>query len=349
MIYILCLIGLIISVSGKYLRNLRLNNEVMERFDEWLQLHNFKIYGEDHLMHVFTNWVENDKYINYINTKNLTYKLGHNSYSGYSFEEFRDMMNFKHNKQVIKTLNSNNSIDKNNYIKLNLPESVDWRLENVVNPVKDQGQCGSCWSFSTIQAVESASAIKYGKLNSLSEQELVDCDNFSNGGKDHGCNGGLMDNAFTWIGKNNGLCSDVDYPYVSGVTRTAGTCQKTCTNQPNTDVAKFVDIQANSDTSMMGALTLQPVSIAIEADQRDFQLYSSGIFTGTCGTNLDHGVGLVGYGTNYYILRNSWGSSWGENGYMLIGKGTDPKTGELYNNGAGQCGLLMEGSYPLIN
>jgi len=271
--------------------------------------------------------------------------LDHNAYSGYSFEEFRQIMNFENNKEIIET-NVNNSLDNFKYVKYNL-ESIDWRDEDVVNSVKDQGQCGSCWSFSTVQALESASAIKYGKLYDLSEQELVDCDNISNGGKDHGCNGGLMNNAFTWINKNNGICSEIDYPYISGITKTTGTCTKTCKNQDNTDIIKFINIDSNSDNAMMGAISLQPVSIAIEADQRDFQLYSSGIFTGTCGTNLDHGVGLVGYGTDYYILRNSWGSSWGLNGYMLIGKGNDP-TGKPYNNGAGQCGLLMEGSYPVV-
>ena len=103
---------------------------------------------------------------------------------------------------------------------------------------------------------------------------------------------------------------------------------------------------------ILTALEKQPVSIAIEADQRAFQLYASGVFTGSCGTTLDHGVGLVGYGNlngiDYYILRNSWGESWGLNGYMLIGKGNDPATGKPYNNGAGQCGLLMEGSYPIV-
>jgi len=332
-------------INAHVLRNLRDSNESIERFDNWIEKHNFKIFGDDHLIHVFQNWINNDKYINIKNSLNLSYMLDHNAYSGYSFEEFRQIMNFENNKEIIET-NVNNSLDNFKYVKYNL-ESIDWRDEDVVNSVKDQGQCGSCWSFSTVQALESASAIKYGKLYDLSEQELVDCDNISNGGKDHGCNGGLMNNAFTWINKNNGICSEIDYPYISGITKTTGTCTKTCKNQDNTDIIKFINIDSNSDNAMMGAISLQPVSIAIEADQRDFQLYSSGIFTGTCGTNLDHGVGLVGYGTDYYILRNSWGSSWGLNGYMLIGKGNDP-TGKPYNNGAGQCGLLMEGSYPVV-
>jgi C1A family cysteine protease len=103
---------------------------------------------------------------------------------------------------------------------------------------------------------------------------------------------------------------------------------------------------------MMTALSKTVVTIAIEGDQSSFQLYKSGVFTGACGTTLDHAVALVGYGTtnglDYYILRNSWGQSWAMGGYMLIGKGNDPATGKPYNNGAGQCGLLMEGSYPVM-
>jgi hypothetical protein len=325
---------------------LGVNNTISEymrltRFNNWIEEHNFHIFNENHLVHVFENWVNNDKFIDQTNSEGLPYKLGHNAYSGYSFDEFREIMSFDFNRNLISSLKTNDSIDT---IKLPVPLSVDWRYQGVVNTIKDQGQCGSCWSFSTIQALESASAIKYGKLYSLSEQELVDCDNFIN----HGCNGGLMDNAFTWIDKKNGICSDTDYPYVSGVTKTAGMCQKTCKNQPNTDIIKYIDIIPNSDIEMMSALAQQPISVAIEADQREFQLYSSGIFTGTCGTNIDHGVGLVGYSDDYYILRNSWGKSWGTNGYMMIGKGNDPVTGKPYNNGAGQCGLLTTGSYPIV-
>ena len=195
-------------------------------------------------------------------------------------------------------------------------------------------------------ALEGAYAIKNGHLVSFSEQQLVDCDNLSNGGRDHGCNGGLMDNAFAWIGKNNGLCTETDYPYVSGTTMTAGTCKKTCANVAGSDIRSFVDVKPNSDSAMMDALSKQPVSVAIEADQRDFQLYSSGVFSGSCGTNLDHGVLVVGYGNmngaDYYKVKNSWSSTWGDEGYIYLARGTQ------YNGGAGQCGVLMQASYPVL-
>jgi C1A family cysteine protease len=211
--------------------------------------------------------------------------------------------------------------------------------------VKDQGQCGSCWSFSTTGALEGAYYIKYHDLVSFSEQQLVDCDTFSNGGRDHGCNGGLMDNAFNWIDKNGGLCTEQDYPYVSGTTMTSGSCSDTCELVDNSKVHSHVDVKP-SDSSMMSALAQQPVSIAIQADQREFQLYKSGVFTEACGTNLDHGVLAVGYGSmngeDYYRVKNSWSSTWGDKGYIYLGRGSQ------YNNGKGQCGMLMQASYPVL-
>ena len=329
-----------------------------DMFKEWVSKHNVEI--NDNLVHekLFKNWIENDKFITKVNNMNLTYKLGHNAYSGYNSNEFTELMGFNNNREknylrgpiiieiiVHVTDDDTSSVD--------LPTSIDWRSKGVVNDVKNQGQCGSCWSFSTLSSVESAVAIKTGVLNVLSEQELVDCDTFKNGGSNHGCNGGLMDNAFTWIGKQNGVCSNADYPYVSGTTKTAGTCQQSsCKPVANTDVLKYVDIQKNSDSAMMAALSMQPVSVAIQADQKAFQLYSSGVFTSACGSTLDHGVGLVGYGSlnglDHYILRNSWGSSWGVGGYMYLGRGNDPLTGKPYNNGGGQCGVLSEASYPVV-
>jgi KDEL-tailed cysteine endopeptidase len=327
------------------------SSKIVDVFEEWINQHEINIDDDLAYDKIFKNWLENDRYITEINSMNLTYKLAHNAYSGYSSEEFSELMKFNNNRErKYLRINHESNIE---FDLTALPTSVDWRTKGVVNAIKDQGQCGSCWSFSAISSVESAVAIKTGVLNVLSEQELVDCDNFKNGGTDHGCNGGLMDNAFTWIGKQNGVCSSASYPYVSGKTQTEGTCQmSSCKVVANTDVLKYVDIQINSDSAMMTALTMQPVSVAIQANQKAFQLYSSGVFTSTCGTNLDHGVGLVGYGTlnglDHYILRNSWGTSWGSSGYMYLGRGNDPATGKPYNNGAGQCGVLGEGSYPVV-
>jgi cathepsin L len=312
---------------------------IMDRFHEWVENFHFQFRDDAHFFDVYHKWVANDRFIEYSNSQNLTYTLDHNQFSGMDTSDFRKyLLSFE--KPV--------SIDSN-FVQpttISVPKSVDWVASGAVTPVKDQGQCGSCWSFSTSGALEGAYFLKYGTLASFSEQQLVDCDTFTNGGRDHGCNGGLMDNAFTWIKKNGGLCSEQDYPYVSGTTKTAGTCKTTCKVNGNSKVQSFVDVKANSDDDMMTALAQQPVSVAIEADQTAFQLYKSGVFTGTCGTSLDHGVLVVGYGTDgaldYYTVKNSWGTTWGLNGYIKLGRGTS------YNNGAGQCGVLMEASYPVL-
>lgn len=311
-------------------------------FTEWAQRFEITFMNEDHQLNVFSKWVENHLYIEQINSLNFTYTLGHNQFSGMDHEDFREYLGMN-----IRTTSDVDRVSDVNYLRVGaLPASVDWVAKGAVTPVKDQGQCGSCWSFSTTGALEGAYFLKYGTLPSFSEQQLVDCDNLSNGGRDHGCNGGLMDNAFTWVGKNGGLCTENDYPYVSGTTKTSGTCKTTCKLVSGSKVAKYVDVAPNSDNSFMTALAQQPVSIAIEADQRDFQLYKSGVYTGACGTNLDHGVLAVGYGTlsgqDYYKVKNSWSATWGMNGYILLGRGSQ------YNNGQGQCGMLMEASYPVL-
>jgi C1A family cysteine protease len=220
-----------------------------------------------------------------------------------------------------------------------LPTSVDWSAKGAVTPVKDQGQCGSCWAFSTTGALEGAWFVKNKALVNLSEQQLVDC-SVSEGNQ--GCNGGLMDYGFQYVIDNKGLTTDKAYPYTA--------------TGPNNCVAKglpvaatasgFKDVPTNSQTALMTAVVQQPVAIAIEADQDSFQLYSSGVLTKSCGTNLDHGVLLVGYGSlgglDYYKVKNSWGQDWGMNGYVLLGRGPQ------YNGASGQCGIQMDPSYPVV-
>jgi len=352
-------------------------NNFNERFEQWVGDFRMSFRDTAHREHVFANWVSNDKYISEVNAKNMTYTLGHNHLSGLDETEYSEFLGFnsgslgkfspshikekvdevkclydcvkayekEHKLSTIQCVKGCLDDAKENLLGA-LPDTVNWVDSGAVTPVKDQGQCGSCWSFSTTGALEGAYYIKNGDLVSFSEQELVDCDNRKNGGKDMGCNGGLMDNAFSWIEKNGGLCAESAYPYTSGTTKTAGTCDKSCTSVEGSKVTNFVDVSKNSDTAMMTALSKQPVSIAIEADQKDFQLYKSGVFTGGCGTNLDHGVLAVGYGTldgeDYYLVKNSWATTWGDNGYIRLGRGSQ------YNTGSGQCGMLMQASYPEV-
>jgi KDEL-tailed cysteine endopeptidase len=323
---------------------------VIDKFYQWAETHKIALPEGDHeLLHILENWKNNDRIIADTNAKNLSYTLGHNAFSGMSSEEFAEHMHFGLNREILETTGLRGFSET---LDTDLAEtSVDWRTQNAVTPVKNQKQCGSCWSFSTTGALEGIYAIKRGTLVSYSEQQLVDCDYIRAGGTSLGCNGGDMKSAMEWIGKNNGLCTESAYPYVSGDTKTNGPCQKSCSIVSGSDISTTVSVSANSDSAMMTALAQQPVSIAIEADQSSFQLYKSGVFTGACGTNLDHGVLLVGYGTmnglDYYILKNSWDVTWGSQGYMYIARGVDA-SGKPYNGGKGQCGLLMQGVYPVL-
>lgn len=313
-------------------------------FESWAHQYQMNFHNEIHKQGVFLKWLDNHNYIEQFNRRNLSYTLGHNQFSGMDRSDFSKYLastSVAFFDNQIVSVRVSRVLDNT----LNLASSVNWVVKGAVTPVKDQGQCGSCWSFSTTGALEGAYAIKYGILKSFSEQQLVDCDTRGNGGSDHGCNGGLMDNAFNWVGKNGGLCSESDYPYVSGTTKTAGTCKTSCSVIAGSSISRHVDV-GKSDSALMTAVSQQPVSVAIEADQRDFQLYKSGVFTGTCGTNLDHGVLVVGYGSDngldYYTIKNSWSSGWGESGYIRIGRGAQ------YNAGSGQCGVLLQASYPVL-
>jgi len=222
------------------------------------------------------------------------------------------------------------------YIGSSVPDLIDWRKKNVVTSVKDQGQCGSCWSFSATGAIEGAWAIYTGSLVNLSEQQLVDC---SKKYGNLGCNGGMMDNAFEYV-IDNGQCADAEYPY----TAKGGSCHS-CTKVAT--LSDCYDVPVNNQLALKEALALKgPVAVAIEADTKVYQSYSSGVITSpNCGTNLDHGVLIVGYGEEngikYWLVKNSWGTSWGENGYVKIARSDS-------TNDPGICGVAMETSYPKV-
>jgi C1A family cysteine protease len=218
-----------------------------------------------------------------------------------------------------------------------VPDSIDWVDQGAVSPVKNQGSCGSCWAFSTVGALEGRAQIAKGNLQQFSEQQFVDCDTDFG---DQGCNGGLMDNAFKYAEQAD-ICTEDSYAYKGK----GGSCAASgCTVGLKTgEVTGFMDVTVNDEQALMEAVAAGPVSVAVDAVTL-FQLYFGGIMSGLCGAMLDHGVLVVGYGTDngkdYWKVKNSWGSSWGEKGYvrMLRGKG-----------GKGQCGILSgPPSYPVI-
>lgn len=302
-----------------------------EKFVNWMQEHQVKIQDGKDFIHRLQQFANNDDLITVSNAQDLPYKLGHNQFSHMDVNEWRE---FVHLGLGYPANAPADSVHMAPADLSSTPSSVDWRTSGAVTGVKDQGNCGSCWSFSATGAMEGINKIKTGSLVSLSEQNFVDCDD--NG--DHGCHGGLMDNAFSWAKSNGGVCTESAYPY----TAAKGTCRTSCGTKYAKPIS-FTDVTKNSASALMSAIAKQPVSVAIEADQSTFQLYKSGVLTAACGTNLDHGVLAVGYGTdsglNYWTVKNSWGTSWGESGYIRLSR-------DVTQSG-GQCGILMgPPSYP---
>jgi C1A family cysteine protease len=219
-----------------------------------------------------------------------------------------------------------------------LPASVDWRNQGAVTNVKDQGQCGSCWTFSATGSIEGSYAIQGGVLTSFAEQELVDCAGVVYGS--FGCNGGQMTGAFRYV-KSNGQHTWTQYPY----TAKNGACVAKTLGAPSVWVQSFATVASGDNDALAASAAAQPTSVAIEADQTVFQSYKSGILNSpACGTNLDHGVLVVGYGTqagqDYWIVKNSWGASWGENGYIRIAKQS--------GSGPGICGIALSASSAVV-
>jgi KDEL-tailed cysteine endopeptidase len=215
------------------------------------------------------------------------------------------------------------------------PEAVDWRQMGAVTDVKNQGKCGSCWAFSAVVSMEGINAIRTGRLVSLSEQELIDCDRAENG-----CQGGLMENAFEFVKRHGGVTTEASYPYRAA----NGTCKNAMYRRA---ALVMIDghqmVPARSEEALAKAVANQPVSVAIDASGQAFQFYSEGVFAGDCGTVLDHGVAVVGYGVNYdgtpyWIVKNSWGPTWGEGGYIRMLRGTGD---------GGLCGIAMQASFPV--
>jgi len=266
-----------------------------------------------------------------------TYRMGLNHLSDMNATEVKNRFNgYLHSAKKLRFQPRKAATFMPSLLNTSLPDEVDWRKHGYVTPVKNQGQCGSCWSFSTTGALEGQMKRKTGKLPSLSEQNLVDC---SGAEGNMGCNGGLMDDAFEYIKLNGGIDSEESYPY-EGV---QGKCRYNKTNIAGEDQG-FVDIKQGCEHSLKHALATQgPVAVAIDASHRSFQMYDSGVYyEPKCSSDeLDHGVLCVGYGEEnghkYWIVKNSWSEDWGEDGYIKMARGK-----------GNMCGIASSASYPLV-
>jgi len=342
------------------------NLDLYHAFTEWKVEHNKVYHSLEFEWKRFQTWLFHDEYIRKHNAKKLSYTLGHNQFSDISNEDFQAMYNLgKHSpgmdvitkkqaqRDAMKKLMSKDVVDTEveaayaewRYLKedenVDLPRKVDWVEEGAVTPVKNQQRCGSCWAFSATGAIEGAKFIQTGELVPLSEQILVDCDDV-----DNGCEGGIMENAFKFDKSEDGLCSEEDYPY-KGKDETCH--DKDCDAVPGSKVVDYIDIPESDLKGLLSSIVKQPTSIAMQADQLAFQLYSSGVFTDdSCGEDgaIDHGVLAVGYGEDedsglkYITVKNSWGDAWGEKGYIRLKMHSDLEWGT--------CAILRVMTAPIL-
>ncbi|KAJ9565977.1 hypothetical protein OSB04_001943 [Centaurea solstitialis] len=320
------------------------SEKVQELFGKWKEMHGKTYEHEAEEAQRLVNFRDSLKYILEKNSKRKSeteHTVGLNKFADLSNEEFKEkyLSKIKRPRQNTLKKRGENGNTTSNSRSCDAPPSLDWRDKGVVTPIKDQGQCGSCWAFSVTGAIEGAHAIATGDLISLSEQELVDCDT-----NDYGCDGGNMDTAFRWIMKNGGLDTEADYPYTSS-NGYGGKCITAKEKKSVVSIDSYVQVEQNGD-ALLCAAAKQPVTIGIDGAARDFQLYTGGIYNGECSSdpyNMDHAVLVVGYGSqdgeDYWIVKNQWGTYWGMEGYILMKRNTDIKNGV--------CGMYNDAIYPV--
>jgi len=298
-------------------------------FDNYLEHYN-KHYNSSDYWYRYNIYEKNMDYILERNANLSSYKLGENNFTDMSTIEFNSIY-LNHKIEINQSIISNY-----NYTNKSIPLNIDWRANGIVTNVKDQGQCGSCWAFSAVGTLEGAWAKNTSQLVSLSEQNLVDCaGNYSC----DGCGGGWPDKALHYIIDNKGIDTEQSYPYQA-------TDQECLYNVSSTgaNASGVVLLPTGNMTTLYDALAnIGPISVALDAEG-DFQMYSSGIFNSSecSNTLLDHAVLAVGYGISpknqtYLIIKNSWGASWGMDGYIYFSTETD-----------NMCGIAQHCSYPLI-
>jgi len=308
--------------------------EYQDAFNKWLGKHG-KAYADEEFQNRYAIFKNNMDYVRDWNAQNSQTVLGLTVFADLTNEEYRStyLGTTFDGTARLAAAKAAKSVRGPPVPPINA--TVNWVEKGAVTPIKNQGQCGSCWSFSTTGSVEGVHFLSTGNLVSLSEQNLMDC---SSSYGNQGCNGGLMDNAFQYIITNNGIDTESSYPYTA---KDSKKCEYKAANSAAT-ISNYTDVNSGDETALAAAAKLQPISVAIDASQNSFQLYESGVYyeAACSSTELDHGVLVVGYGTDggndFWMVKNSWGTDWGIQGYIEMSRNKD-------NN----CGIATMASFPI--
>ena len=291
-------------------------------FNQWISKYNKEYLNQGEYERRFQIFVDHAKLVEQHNSEDYSWKL--------ELNQFADLTNQEFHEYYLMEPQMYNYIPKNNNLQT-VPE-IDWRTKGAVTPVKDQGLCGSCYAFSSTGSLEGCLKLATGNLISLSEQEFVDC-TMSYGNS--GCDGGWMDNCFKYT-IDHGDANETAYPYKYCM----GTCKSNIAR--TIKITGYIDVPA-TEASLQNAVAGRPVSVSIDASLESFQLYKFGSYcpSGCSTTNLDHAVLVVGMTNNYsaggdYIVKNSWGISWGDEGYIY-----------MCANQNNHCGIATKASYPI--
>jgi len=308
--------------------------EYQGAFTDWMQAYS-RSYNHDDFYSRYLVWRQNFDFIRNHNAQETGYTLAMNQFGDLTDEEFARFylgtrIEVEGNPEFIPLLGDDKAVSRTVFD----PE-FDWRPKGAVTPMKNQGQCGSCWAFSAVAALEGCTFIKEKRLTGLSEQNLVDC---STSYGNYGCNGGLMTKSFDYIIKNGGIDTEESYPYTAR--------DETCKYNPaniGATMRSYTNIKQGDENDLQDKVSQTPTSVAIDAGQTSFRFYSSGVYyDAKCSSyQLNHGVTAVGWGVDqsgatYWIVKNSWGTTWGDKGYILMSR-----------NRSNNCGIATMSTMPI--